>query len=147
MVQGQSGRHELPPAHHVARYCRPRDIAADGIIEEGAFLLRSAEEYLSTNWLEYFHDSDRQSQISGAQHALADKGFRVRPTASFAVLNVGIATAACRNNLGLDIRFIVLGESHDPSHAGIYGYTTRNAAAAALLAMSVDSNEIYPATN
>ena len=145
LVQGHNGPYELPAAHHVARHCRRRDIAADGLIEEGAFRLRPGEEYLSTNWLEYFHDADRQSQIAGVRQALADKGFRVSRSASFAVLNVGVAAAQCRNTLNLDIQFIALGEAHDPSHTGIFGYTAQSATVAALLAASVDPNEVYPA--
>ena len=145
MVHGQIGRHELPQTHHVARHCRRRDIAADGVVEEGAFRLRPGEEYLSTNWLEYFHDSHRLLQIVGVRQALVDKGFRVRPTASFAILNVGAAVARCSNTLNLDIQFIALGESHDPSHTGVFGYTAQSAVVAALLAASVDPSEVYPA--
>ena len=146
MVQRQAGRHELPPEHHVARHCRPRDFSAKGLLLDSAFELRPGEEYLSTNWLEYFHDAHRLIQIVGVRQALVDKGFRVRPTASFAILNVGAAVARCSNTLNLDIQFIALGESHDPSHTGIFGYTAQSAVVAALLAASVDPSEVYPAT-
>ena len=145
MVQGQPGRHELAPSQHVARYCRPRAVREDGTLAPAAFRLRPGEEYLSTNWLEYFHDSHRLIQIVGVRQALVDKGFRVRPNASFAVLNVGAAVARCSNTLNLDIQFIALGEPHDPSHTGIFGYTAQNAVVAALLAASVDPSEVYPA--
>ena len=112
-----------------------------------AFEVRPGEEYLSTNWLEYFHDSHRLLQIVGVRQALVDKGFRVRPNASVAVLNVGAALALCRNTLDLDIQFIVLGEPHDPSHTGIFGYAEQNAVVAAFLAGLVSSREIYPATS
>ena len=45
------------------------------------------------------------------------------------------------------LRFVVLGESHDPSHTGIYGYTEHNAKTAAVLAKSVNPDEVYPARN
>ena len=139
------GRRDLPDSHHVARYCRRRDIGSDGVPLETAFYLRTAEEYLSTNWLEYFHDTDRRLQIDGVAQVLLDKGFGVRRTASFAVLNVGAAISACREYLNLDIQFVTLGESHDPSHAGIYGHADRHNAVAAMLAALVSPDEVYPA--
>ena len=135
----------MPPHHHVARYCRRRDIGISGTPLDTAFYLRSGEEYLSTNWLEYFHESERQSQIDGVIGALAGKGFHVAGNGSLAVLAVGDATSACKDRLDLDVRFMVLGDAHDPSHTGIYGYGERNVSAPALLAALVGRNEVYPA--
>ena len=143
MVQSRSAGIELAHSHHVTRYCRRRHLRADGRPLRDAFLLRPGEEYLSTNWMEYFHDTNPQSQIAGVLQALADKGFRASRTASFAVLNVGAVATACKNDLNLNVKFIALGESHDPSHTGIFGYTGRNTDAAATLARLVQ--EIYPA--
>ena len=146
MVQETYSRRELEPAHHVARYCRPRYIREDGTLAPSAFRIRPGEEFLSANWLEYFHDSERSDQISGVRQALAGKGFRVSGGGSFAVLNVADSTAVTRDNLNIAIQFIVLGETHDPSHAGIFGYTAENSAViAVMLAQSVNPNEIYPA--
>ena len=148
MVQGQPGRHELGASHHVARYCRGRDIRNNGTVTPAAFEVRPGEEYLSTNWLEYFHDSDRPLQIVGVRQALADKGFRVSRNAAFAVLNVGTAAGQCRDELNAAIQFVALGESHDPSHTGIFGYTTQNNdAIAALLAQLLNLGEVYPAAS
>ena len=143
MVQGGPGRRELPPSQHVARYCRPRAVREDGTLAPSAFRLRHGEEYLSTNWLEYFHDSDRASQIAGVRQAFADKGFRVRRNATFAVLNVGTTAERCRDELNVVIQFVVLGEPHDPSHTGIFGYAPGDYITAAALAYSV--SEEYPA--
>lgn len=148
MVQGEPGRNELASSHHVARYCRRRDIRNDGSVSPAAFQIRPGEEYLSTNWLEYFHDYARLIQIVGARQALADKGFRVSPSASFVALNVGDSITLCRQNLNVIIRFIVLGEAHDPSHTGIFGYAVQNNdAIATQLASSINSNEIYAAAS
>ena len=145
MVQGRSTSIELAYSHHVARYCRRRHLRSDGRPLRDAFLLRPGEEFLSTNWLEHFHDSDRQAQIAGVQQALTDKGFRVRRNAAFAVLNVGAATAVCENDLNLDIQVVALGEAHDPSHAGIFGYVAGDTNTAATLARQV--REVYPAAS
>ena len=96
LAQRQPGRRELAPTHHVARYCRPRDIGMDGQLIETAFTPRPGEAYLSANWLEHFHDSDRAAQIAGVRRALTAKGFQLRRAARFAVLNVGDAVATCR---------------------------------------------------
>jgi hypothetical protein len=105
-------------------------------------LLRPNEEYLSTNWLEYFHDSDRQSQIVGVHQALTDKGFRVSPTGSFAVLNVGNTVSTVRQARDLKIRFVNFGEPHDPSHTGIFGYNAEDTDTATALARL--AREVHP---
>ena len=143
MAQRPDNSHDLSPNYHVARYCRPRDIA-DGIPRENAFILRSDETYLSTNWLEYFHESDRNVQIAGVNQALTDKRFRVANSGAFAVLNVGAAIVACWEERNLEIRFTRLGESGDPTHTGIFGYTVEDTDTAATLARQV--REVYPAT-
>lgn len=141
LAPAQRGR--LPERHHVARYCRARDMV-NGLPQENAFRLRSGEEYLSTNWLEHFHGSDRQVQIAGVRTALTGKGFQIRPGTAFAILNVGAATTACKADLNVDIQFTVLGESHDPSHTGIFGYTAEDTDTAAVLAKL--AREVYPVT-
>ena len=143
MVQERPGRRELASSHHVARYCRRRDIRNNGAVSPAAFEFRPGEEYLSTNWLEYFRNLDRQSQIAGVRRALTDKGFRIRPSAAFAVLNVGDATDACQTELNRSIQFVALGEPHDPSHTGIFGYTVADTDTAAALAKTV--REVHPA--
>ena len=130
---------DLGPDHHVARYCSPRNIAA-GIPSYEAFLLRLDEAFLSTNWLEYFHDSDRQFQMSGIRQALSGKGFRVSRNGRFAVLNVGYSINRVRR---VALRFTLLGQARDPSHAGIFGYLPIDADIALLLSESV--RETYPA--
>ena len=110
-----------------------------------AFILREQETYLSTNWLEHFHPADRNVQLAGVRQTLRDKGFRLARTGHFAALNVGYAINQCRRGLSMEIRFINLGEPHDPSHTGIYGLETNVARAARILAQSVRPAEVYPA--
>ena len=146
MVPGQPASRQLPPGDSVARHCRPRALLPDGRPARVAFMLRPGEEYISANWLEYFHQSDRDVQIDRVRRALAGKGFQLRRGARFAVLNAGIAAAAGRDTLGITLRFVALGETADPSHCGIYGATPQNnAAVAALLAALVPAGQMYPA--
>jgi len=79
------------------------------------------------------------------RQALIDKGFRIRPSASFAVLNVGVAINICKGDLDLGIEIIALGEAHDPSHTGIFGYTAYNTDVATRLASSVSPNDVHAA--
>ena len=110
-------------------------------------MLRPGEAYLSANWLEHFHDSDRAVQIAGVRRALTAKGFQLRRAARFAVLNVGDAIATCRAGCpDANLRIVALGETHDPSHTGIYGVAPpNNVAVAALLAAAVAPDDVYPA--
>ena len=145
MATQASRQRELSPQHHVARHCRRRHIEDVKPTTE-AFKLREGEAFLSTNWLEYFHQSERVAQLEGVRRALTNKGFQLRSTAHFAVLNVGSAISICRDYLALDVFFSTTGEIADPSHTGIYGYSSLNSRTAALLASSVNPNEVYPAT-
>ena len=147
MVPAQPESRELPPGDSIARHCRPRTILPNGRPARAAFMLRPGEAYLSANWLEYFHDSNRPAQIAGVRRALTAKGFQLRRAARFAVLNVGDAVATCRAGCpDANIRIVALGETRDPSHAGIYGVAPpNNIAIAALLAAAVAPDDVYPA--
>ena len=125
--------------HNVARYCRPRALVY-GIVSRDAFLLRPGERFLSTNWLEYFHESERDVQISGVRAALAGKNFNVNPNGRFAVLNVG---ATIRQVRDAQLAFALLGQASDPSHAGIFGYGALDFNVADGLALAV--RELHPA--
>ena len=94
-------------------------MVADGVPLADAFILRVGERFLSANWLEHFHPSDRQSQISGVRNALESKGFRISSNGRFAVLNVGVTTQQIDS---ARLRFVLLGQARDPSHTGVFGY-------------------------
>ena len=107
--------------------------------------MRPSETYLSTNWLEYFHPVERDSQIAGVLAALSRK-LSLSHTGKVAVLNVGNSAAVCQRRAGVSIRCMVLGDARDPSHTGIFGYSepTQNARVATLLANSVGPDALYP---
>ena len=116
MVPGLPASRQIPPGDSVARHSRPRALLSDGSPARAAFMLRPGEEYLSANWLEYFHQSDRTVQIAGVRRALVGKGFQLRRNARLAVLNAGTAAAAGHSALGITLRFVALDETTDPSH-------------------------------
>ncbi len=139
MASQPTGNIELLPEHNLARYCRPRMVSG-GILSSDAFILRGEERFLSTNWLEYFHDTDRGIQMSGVRASLADKGFDIRPGGRFAVINIRLANQFVTR---VQLRFLLLGQRNDPSHAGIFGYTTSDIDVAGDLSESV--RELHPA--
>ena len=142
MVVSQSDQHELSRGDNVGRHRRPRDFD-DGILSSNAFLLRDGESYLSTNWLEHFHPSDRAIQVPAVCKSLTDKGRTVKFEDLLIVLNVGTATKRCKAKLGVGLSFVTLGELDDPSHTGIYGISANVAKVASELAASVKPDEIY----
>ena len=139
MASQQSEYVELLPRHNLARYCRPRTVSG-GILSPDAFLLRSGEEFLSTNWLEHFHDADRRIQMAGVRDSLSDKGFGLSSRGKFAVVNISLAIQQAQR---VRLRFFLLGQSNDPSHAGIFGYAPTDFDVAGDLAESV--RELHPA--
>ena len=48
---------DLPDNAHVVRYVKPTSRHEDGSVDGSAFRLRSGDNGLSVNWLEYFSDS------------------------------------------------------------------------------------------
>ena len=144
MACGDNAQRELLSNHNIARYCSPRRLDEDGIPLEGAFLLRSEELYLSTNWLEYFHAADRPFQIECVKQSLIAKGLRVSKNAALTVLNVGTTISGIMEELGLQARVTTLGEVMDPSHTGVYGIAENRVKVVVVLARLVDPNEVYP---
>ena len=146
MENQPSDGHQLSATDNVARYCGFEKLREDGLPSPAAFLIEEGHDFLSTVWLEYFHDSDRVVQISGARDALAVK-LRLGARAKIATLNVGEAVTVCKQQGNIDIEVRLTGESHDPSHAGIHGYNdpANNARTAAILARLARRNPVYPA--
>ncbi len=112
---------KIPDQNHIARYCKPTQVE-DGQIKASAFMLRTGEESLSVNWLEFLKCSSRESEIAEIQNIYSTK-LNIGARAKIAVLNVG------------EVRQKVLTESpdrrnlevlhnpenpDDPSHSGIY---------------------------
>ena len=126
----------LPDEHHVARYCKPSSLV-DGLPLPKAFELRKDEEYLSVNWLEYFGESDLNAAVERVQKAFRNKRYQVRPNARLAILDVGTAKNAVRENTKSEPAIKHLPSQRDPSHAGIFGCTPDNLAIATDLALLV----------
>jgi hypothetical protein len=128
----------VPNSDHVARYCKASTVEG-GEVQATAFMLRDGEEYLSVNWLEDLNCSDRTSEIRTLQDLYSRK-LSVGTAARIAILNVG----ALRNKVARespDMRQLrVLHEPiipEDPSHAGIYDFSSNDEIIAELIAQTV----------
>ena len=95
--------------------------------------------------MEYFDPVNGVDQREGVRAAVRNK--LNTKDGAFAVLNVGNATAACKDELNLVIQFAVIGTGADPSHAGIFGFAAKNAATARVLAELVGPCDTFPANS
>jgi len=110
----------IPDQHHVARFCDNKHIDG-GFIQATAFMLRSGEESLSVNWLEFLNCSCRESEIDELRKTYSRK-LKLGMKAKIAVLTVGevrekmLRESTDRRNL----KVLHDPETNDPSHSGIY---------------------------
>lgn len=75
---------QIPDPDHLARFCRPGQVA-DEQIQATAFMLRSNEECLSVNWLEYLNCSNRDHEINEIRNVYSAK-LNIGARAKIAVL-------------------------------------------------------------
>lgn len=134
---------KIPDKNHITRYCKPTHVS-DGQIQATAFMLRTGEESLSVNWLEFLSCSSREHEITEIRNIYSAK-LNVGARARIAILNIG------------DVRKKVLAESpdrrnlevlhnptpDDPSHSGIYNLKQDDELIAELILETV--HETYPA--
>jgi len=108
-------------------------------------MMRTVDDSLSVNWLEVTGASSREDQLEAIRGHLLNKDMKLRATARLAVLQIASAFQFVQMHAeGFELSAYHEQElPHDPSHAGIYGYTAQDQVVADLLAMSV--NEHYSA--
>lgn len=127
---------------HISRYCSAMHCTENGQVTGTAFQLRQIEEYLSVNWLKFFHLADRQEEIREVR-----KGLRLKlgAKAKIAVLNVGetINYVRIQSPDARNLKVLCEPEEADPSHSGIHGFRYDDHLIADLIAETV--REIYPA--
>ena len=137
----------LPDADHVSRYCKPSAVASDGLPKVAAFLPRDDEGHLSVNWLEYLDCPDLGTAVESVRSTFQAKGYGLRPTGRFAVLEVGAVKTAAAEGLGRRLRIHHLPLEDDRSHAGILGYTIEDLAVAVELRALVRREHVHPAVS
>lgn len=139
----------VPDKDHIARYCGGAKIDEDGNVTGPCFELRSEEEYLSVNWLELLHSTNRTTQLEALRDVFTSKGMRLGATAKFAVHQVGKIREHIRSET-TDVRELRVlhepideGDIKDLSHCGVYDMRPDADLIADLVAQII--NETYPA--
>jgi hypothetical protein len=136
---------DIPGTDHVCRLCGASKCDEDGRPVGDAFMLRTGEAYLSTNWLEGTASPTRGDQLMIVRRHLADKRMKLSAHARLAVLHLQTVIDHVRS-WSPDARGISAHhepEPLDPSHAGLYGYTADDQLIADLIAQVV--GEVYKA--
>jgi len=130
---------KIPDSNHVLRYCRPSHVKMEAI-KAGAFELRSGEEFLSVNWMEYFKDAaSTDAQVAAIRKVMNEK-FTLESSGRFARLNVGEVKERIN---GAQVRRFP--SKKDPSHAGISAPGERNREFSLELANMVKLDDVFPA--
>ena len=97
---------------------------------------------MSVNWLEYFETRDIDASIKHVASAFVDKGYTIKPSGSFAILEVGTARRIVEDLHNTMLNFEHLPEPNDPSHAGITGYGSEDIAIATELSDLVGREDV-----
>jgi len=134
----------VPDQDHICRYCSAFRCTENGQVTGTAFRPRQVDEYLSVNWLEFFHLADQQDEIREVRKVLSSK-LTLGAKAKIAVLNVGKTIKYVRTKSPDARNLSVLHEpkEDDPSHSGIYRFQHDDHLIADLIAEMVQ--ETYPA--
>jgi hypothetical protein len=136
---------EIPGTDHVCRFCGKLTCDDDGRPLGDAFMLRrantqrSADQYLSTNWLECTGAPSRADQLAIIREHLTNKGRKLTSHGRLAVPHLQTVIDYVRTNAP-DARRLTARhepEPSDPSHSGIYGYTADDHLIADLIAQVV----------
>lgn len=137
---------QIPPADHVSRFCKPGTFDGE-VITSAAFMLRTTinEKYLSVNWLEKIHPSERIKQISKAREIYLKKfpGLSSKQNGLIAVLKTGLTydhvLANSPKHTTLDFRN--LSSREDRSYSGIFNLDINDQLLEAeLIAQTVQEN-------
>ena len=135
----------LPDDDHVSRYCKPSSVGAHGFPLASAFRLRASESSLSVNWLEALGAATTDDAVAQVRALFLASGFGLRANGRFAVLNVGAAKAAIREELGQSLRIDHDPRPNDQPHAAISGFPADDLAVAVELTALVSQEDTYPA--
>ena len=104
--------------NHVARYCSATRLS-NGFPMPAAFELRDDEDFLSSNWIEYFGMMDLELGMNKVREEVC-KHHSTTENGRFAILNVGEAKKTISHKHGVELRIEDLEEKDYPSHTGIW---------------------------
>ncbi len=132
----------IPDRDHISRYCSGMHCTENGQVTGTAFQPRQIDDYLSVNWLDFFHFADQRDKIREVRKVLR---LKLGANAKIAVLNVGETTSYVRTKSpdACNLSMLHEPEEDDPSHSGIYGFQYDDHLIADLIAEMVQKT--YPA--
>lgn len=126
---------DLPDDDYVVRYAKPTTVREDGSVDGSAFRLRTSDNGLSVNWLDYYQSLDKSQQLDKVRRS---SRLTMRRGGRLAELNTGITKRHVRARAE-NLRFIHVplaseGEYRpDPSHSEIRGLPPGDSPEAALI--------------
>ena len=134
---------KIPDRDHISRFCKPMQVE-DGQIQPAAFMLRSDEENLSVNWLEFLNSPNRESVLAEIRNIYSAK-LSIGASAKIAILNVGeVRDIVIKESLdGRNLEVLHEPEPDHPSHSEIYNLRHDDELVAELILETV--YETYPA--
>ena len=136
----------LPDGDNVVRYCPKGKQTEDCQPAVTAFYLnKEADDGLSVNWIEYFRLPKLSEALVGVRLAMIGKGYTLRKSGLFALINVGAARRAARKNHNrqLQIKHDPIPDQSDYSHSIVVGYRTKNDIQFALV-LKEQTSGVYP---
>jgi len=138
----------LPVEDTVSRFIGGSKVIGNRVSGQ-AFRLRSDEDALSVNWLEFLSSSGtREEQIEQVRQVFINKNFTLGATAKFAALNVNEITTQVERETGGNSIVTVKHDplDDDPSHSGIYDIPLDSEdIIAETIAMLVKAGDLFPA--
>ena len=134
----------IPEQNHVSRYCSATRCTESGEVTGAAFQLHPQHVFLSVNWLEFLQLLSRDEEVNEIRKVLSSK-LRLGTGSKIAVLNVGelLKSVRIKSPDGKKLSVLHEPEEIDPSHSGVYGFSSDDDMIADLIAQVV--SETYPA--
>ena len=130
----------LPIEDHVSRYCSPTRVEDERPLAS-AFLIQPDRNYLSVNWLEYWHSGSIEEALARVR---GETELEVKPEGRFAVLLVGAIVGAINRVTGREAQVVHKPTTTVESHSGVFGYSPDEREVAAEIASTVGSNNVFP---
>jgi len=133
---------KIEDEHHVSRYCKPSSIGEDGLPLSSAFRLRSKEEYLSVNWIEFFEKLDIPQAIDCVREVVQRK-MDIKFKGRFVSMHVGRLKQIVSIKSTGPCDVIHLPTKNDESHSGVVGYNDQNRLSQFDIVRLIKKEDIY----
>lgn len=114
----------------------------DGLPLTSAFTLRTNEEYLSVNWLEYYKNLGISQAIDRVRKVVQRK-MNIKFQGRFVTMQVGMLKqiVSTKNKVPCDV--IHLPTMNDESHSGVIGYNNHNRLGQSDIVRLIQRKDVY----